>query len=254
MYWAFDNSLAADAEGVLRRRIPDGTASIVINIENFSWMNRGTGWKNAEGALLQGVISRPYLLQAQQKTRSFGVILKPEAVNRLLGLPLRELADNDADLEGALGFAAKVWAEQIRNAVGDEERAKLTDAFLLHRLQHRAITHPYLENALALIRQSAGNLDVEQLSLQLFVSQRQLERQFREHIGLTPKMMLRIERFRNALHLAKSGFRRGGLTDIAHNCGYADQAHFIRECRELTGETPSQLFDRPEALVAPVLT
>jgi transcriptional regulator GlxA family with amidase domain len=87
----------------------------------------------------------------------------------------------------------------------------------------------------------------------LYISQRQLERQFKEHIGLSPKMMLRIERFRCALQMVQKSTGRGTLTDVAHTCGYADQAHFIRECRELAGDTPSYLFNRTETLVAPVL-
>lgn len=242
MYWTFDTAFAGETEGILRRRIPDGTASIVITIENFSWMDRGNGWRASEGALLQGVCSRAYLLRAQPKTLSFGVIFKPEAAYRLFGLPLGELADGGTDLENAFGPAAKTWVEQIRNAAGNRERVQITDAFLMRRLRRTPAEHPYLDRALSLIRASGGSLEVESLSRQLFVGRRQLERQFRQHIGLSPKMMLRIERFRSALDMAKTHPVRGSLTEIAHTCGYADQAHFIRECRDLTNMAPSQLL------------
>jgi len=242
MYWTFDTALAGETEGILRRRIPDGTASVVITIENFSWTDRGNGWRASEGALLQGVCSHAYLLRAQPKTVSFGVIFKPETAYRLFGLPLGELADGGTDLENAFGPAGKTWAEQIRNAAGNRERIQITDAFLLRRLRHSPAEHPYLDKALSLIRASGGSLEVESLSRQLFVGRRQLERQFRQHIGLSPKMMLRIERFRSALNMAKTHPARGILTEIAHACGYADQAHFIRECRDLTNVAPSHLL------------
>ena len=153
-----------------------------------------------------------------------------------------ELADGGTDLENAFGPAGKTWAEQIRNAAGNRERIQITDAFLLRRLRHSPAEHPYLDKALSLIRASGGSLEVESLSRQLFVGRRQLERQFRQYIGLSPKMMLRIERFRSALNMAKTHPARGILTEIAHACGYADQAHFIRECRDLTNVAPSHLL------------
>ncbi len=236
------DSVTGETEGILRRRIPDGTASIVINIENFSWMDRGSGWQASQGALLQGVCSHAYLLRAQPKTVSFGVLFKPETAFRLPGLPLGELADGGTELDNALGAAAKTWVEQIRNAADDRERVQITDAFFLRRLRQPETAHPYLDRALSLIRASGGNLDVEHLCRQLYIGRRQLERQFRQHIGLSPKAMLRIERFRTALAMAKTHSGRGNLTTIAHHCGYADQAHFIRECRQLADVAPTQLF------------
>lgn len=67
------------------------------------------------------------------------------------------------------------------------------------------------------------------------------ERTFRDRvqreIGLSPKPVLRIVRLHHALMLA----RRPGRTwaEIAHQAGYADQAHFTRECGALLGESPS---------------
>lgn len=242
-YWLYDNRRAAGGEMIQRKRMPDGMASLIINIENFSWTNRAGQWIKSGGALLQGICSQAYLLRAEKNTLSFGVIFKPEAAGMLFGLPIGRLADNSAELENVLRQPEKVWIEQIRNAAHDAERVRIADDFFMRQLQQSQFTHPYLNNALSLIRQSSGDLRVEQLSRQLFVGRRQLERQFKEYIGLSPKMMLRIERFRRALHLARNNTARGTLTHIAHSCGYADQAHFIRESWELAGGAPTQLFD-----------
>ena len=57
-------------------------------------------------------------------------------------------------------------------------------------------------------------------------------------VGMSPKRLARIARFQHALqtlHALDAG-QRGTLTAV--ECGYADQAHFVREFRELAGCPP----------------
>lgn len=63
--------------------------------------------------------------------------------------------------------------------------------------------------------------------------------QFTTAVGLTPKRYGRILRFHRAAALA----RDGGVAwaRVAHECGYYDQAHLIRDFRELAEVTPSEL-------------
>ena len=60
---------------------------------------------------------------------------------------------------------------------------------------------------------------------------------FRSHYGCTPSTMLRRRRMDRACQLLRSGTR---ISEVAATSGFADQAHFTRECRKLLGVTPSQ--------------
>lgn len=68
---------------------------------------------------------------------------------------------------------------------------------------------------------------------------RQLERNFKKHIGLSPKEYSNIIRFQNALSLIKNENR--SLLDIALECGYYDHSHLVNEIKRNTGFPPSQL-------------
>jgi AraC-like DNA-binding protein len=62
--------------------------------------------------------------------------------------------------------------------------------------------------------------------------------QFRDAVGMPPKLFARIVRFDAALDMLRR--RAGSWAAIANGCGYYDQAHFIREFHEFAGVTPTQ--------------
>ena len=64
--------------------------------------------------------------------------------------------------------------------------------------------------------------------------------QFRDQVGLPPKLVSRILRFRRALAEFETDDGRR-FAEIAQQCGYYDQAHLNREFRDFAGVTPSDI-------------
>ena len=85
---------------------------------------------------------------------------------------------------------------------------------------------------------SKGAAPVAEVAAQAAIGERQLERLFDERIGVPPKLFARIARLRYARELESGGERHAAL---ALRAGYADQAHFVRECRTLFGITPTNM-------------
>lgn len=71
------------------------------------------------------------------------------------------------------------------------------------------------------------------------VSQRQLERLFLIELGMRPKLFAQILRLRRAIMLICAGMT---LVDAATTAGYADQSHFNRNMRSLTGGAPCAIL------------
>ena len=70
------------------------------------------------------------------------------------------------------------------------------------------------------------------------MTRRHLERQFLDLVGVSPKRFARIVRLQHALQMLEQSDvgAKGAMTAAA--CGYADQAHFIRECQDVCGHSP----------------
>lgn len=70
-------------------------------------------------------------------------------------------------------------------------------------------------------------------------SQKKLIDDFKKYVGLTPKYYQRILRFNDLLKKLHDN-NEISWTDIAHDCGYFDQSHFIKEFKHFSGFNPGE--------------
>lgn len=126
--------------------------------------------------------------------------------------------------------------EKLTMVVTDQQRIKIVEQFLLSQLKNVQTDQLVIE-AVKLIYQHKGNIRIKELSEKLLISQSPLEKRFRKLVGTTPKKFSTIIRFNtvlNSLHITKS------LTDICYEHNFFDQAHFIKDFRQFTGESPER--------------
>ncbi len=106
---------------------------------------------------------------------------------------------------------------------------------LLKRLYASSSRHRAIDFARTLFRH---NDNIGRVVNQIALSQTRFIQIFREEIGLTPKLFCQVQRFQQAIqHIAKTP--HPNWTDIALQCGYYDQAHFINAFQRFSGITPS---------------
>jgi|TARA_B100000700_G_scaffold152958_1_gene169777 transcriptional regulator GlxA family with amidase domain len=95
-----------------------------------------------------------------------------------------------------------------------------------------------VRRAIAILEQHLGEpLGVDALAERLGTSRRNLERRFREALGVGPRKFARDLRLRYGLWLLH--YTAKSVTDIGERCGFSDTAHFSRHFREAFGVTPS---------------
>jgi AraC-like DNA-binding protein len=124
--------------------------------------------------------------------------------------------------------------EQLCEAHSDIQRIVIVENFLLYLLKH-SDADQLVRNALRLIYVAKGNIRVKQLAEELNISQSPLEKRFRSIVGATPKKFASIVRFQS---IANELSAADSLTNAAFEAGYYDQAHFIKDFKQYSGDTP----------------
>jgi AraC-like DNA-binding protein len=164
----------------------------------------------------------------------FGVRFRPAMSQAFLPVPAFDTTDQLMPLSNIWGADARRLTDQISEAKSAQQRIGLIDA----RLANAGDT-TQVQRLCASIVQQAGRVRIDDLALQAGLSARQLRRLFLEQVGLSPKHFCRVIRFRNSLsRLRQAG--RTPWTEVALDCGYYDQAHFINEFRQFSGYTPGE--------------
>jgi AraC-like DNA-binding protein len=125
-------------------------------------------------------------------------------------------------------------------------------------LDSSAWEFPTFENADTFINRLVRNdllvedpiVDVALREQPSVLSRRTIQRRFLQATGLTYNSVFQIQRARYATSLLKQGV---SILDTVEQAGYTDQPHLTRALRQLTGQTPGQIFsgntDQPMSLL-----
>lgn len=162
---------------------------------------------------------------------------QPGGLHRLLRIPMHELYDDGFDGEELIGPEVKTLIEQCSELNQLAAIKEVVENFLLGKLNSLREVLPF-DFAVHHLLQQRGNLPISDVASQACLSLRQFERKCYERLGMSPKVYARITRFSHAYKV----FERSttvNWTSIAHQSGYYDQMHFIRDFKQFAGVAPT---------------
>jgi AraC-like DNA-binding protein len=143
--------------------------------------------------------------------------------------PLYELTDRHRAAPQFVGLTA----EQVLESRDFRARKTLLESALTAALADGAgeATELIVQHAVSAIDRRHGNIRVRAVAAGCNASERQLERMFLTHVGVTPKLYARIRRFRSVLSRLGDSTNASGFSwaDIAAQYGYTDQSHLVRD-------------------------
>ncbi len=256
-YFASSSELAAP---VLERHLPSVEIPLLLN---FGEAHRRLGhergeWTSLDKAWVIGLHARHQITRAEGERHFMVVRFTPLGAHLFLRMPMHLIVDQAVDLasiDPAIG-------RQIMNSVGVANswsaRFDAMETLIADRLAQAEV--PGAVNLVwRKLIASDGGASLGTLAAETDCSHRTLIAKFRTCIGLPPKTVARLLRFNRAVVMldALSGARMNepagkpyvqareegsaraiAWAELAADCGYFDQAHFIRDFRAFAGTTP----------------
>ncbi|NEE04673.1 AraC family transcriptional regulator [Phytoactinopolyspora halotolerans] len=217
----------ADGDGYARRRLlPLTVTTLIVDLDSAH-------------ALVTGPRIAPAVYERAVWRHGVAVGLTPAGVSALLGLPASELVGRSIPFSAAGGAGADELIGRLGEVPDWPGRFALLEDQLTRWLQPGKATDGWLMHAWWRLQDPTSWTSIGGLAAELGVSPRGLQLAFQRHIGMSPKSVARIARFQRAVHMLSgqdAGFAR------AVEYGYADQSHFNREVRAMSGLTPAELF------------
>ena len=198
----------------------------------------------APNALVTGIWDRARTLVHSGNCANVLAMFTPTGAAALLREPVERLFNETMPYESEIHRSQlDLIEEQLSESVHHEDRVRTLERFLLQRVRHRA-PDPLVSFAVEYIRTTRGSTRIDHLARRAGLSQSALERRFRHGVGTSPKKFAALVRLRNVVRLRRAG---ASFTQIAHEAGYADQSHFIKDFKRFTGEPPESFFQTATA-------
>lgn len=190
---------------------------------------------------ITGLMNHYRIFNNTANTGSVLVMFTETGASAFFKDPMHELFDQSLALDDlVLRSQMDVLTEQINEADADAERINVVERFLISRLNNK-VPDELVTLAVSLIKQAQGNVKITTLAERLNISQSQFEKRFRKVVGASPKKFASIVRLGAILTAAP---KSNQLTGLAIDSGYFDQAHFIKDFKSFTGQTPEQYFKK----------
>jgi AraC-like DNA-binding protein len=227
--------------GLARREVPHGGVVLILNLDRPLHVGPADGASDAPlfSSFVAGLFESTVRTEYTGSQGGIQVDLTPLGAHRLLGVPMRELANRVVDVRD-LGLRQ---LDELVDRLGSTDdwtlRFSVLDQFLAAWNADGPGADPSVTWAWNQITRAHGQVSVAELASETGWSRRHFSDRFREQVGLTPKAMARVVRFHRAATMVAEVDGRS-ITDIASQCGFADHSHLVRDFQALAGCTPSE--------------
>lgn len=191
---------------------------------------------------VSGQVNYPAHLCTRGDTEMIVVVFQPHAMKTFLDLPISLLHNQEISGYDLGNKRFHELAAQVFDCEGTGSCIRIIEQRLLSQITHTpAYPLKRISTALQQLLATPG-ISVNELAAIACLSKKQFERLFNAMVGANPKEYAKITRFQKALSFLQHSPETMSQAQIAYQCGYADQSHFIREFKQFSGHTPLSLL------------
>jgi AraC-like DNA-binding protein len=245
--WTF----SAPADEAPQRIAPDGRCELIVHLRApYEELREGRAVVQPP-VLFAGQITRPLTLVARSDVLVFGVRFRPDGARAFLGVDLDLATDQRVGLLADHGDAVVV----LRNALASESRLEARLGAIQDYVEARIAASARVPAIDPVVRAAVTRvLAGEDIEAPRDLSERQWQRRFKAEIGVSPRMLQTVLRFRRVFDAIEHP-ETSGWIEAALAAGYFDQPQMARDFRRFLGCTArawaAQRAGLAKALTAP---
>jgi len=243
--------IESDTQSAMRI-FSDGNTGVVFNYGSplFYQDEMHSRAVRLPASFLYGQLDRYRNVWSQGNIRLLIAVLHPFGAAALLQIPASELRNQIAGCHECFKTGTGRVNDEIASSLTIPDKIRAAEHFLLSQLREPWNGNALVTNAIKIIHLQNGLVPVAQLTALTGASERQLQRKFEEQIGVSPKRYAGIIRMQYALRMLRTKTTDLSLPGVACESGFFDQAHLIREMKNLSGLTPGQYLSPQNVLAA----
>jgi len=232
-YLVADSSLSKETR--IHKLFPNGYSGVFFNFGNLGKLLIKEEHKTPKVSIF-GQIDQYFDAIHLPGSYSIGVLFEPTVLYKILRINMSEFTNKACDgmtIKPELGFLY----EQLEMAPLEITKIDLLNQYFTRALVPSCLYTTPVDHAVRLINENR-TLSIQKLALKLGLSERYLEAQFKNELGLSPKKYSMIVRFKRIEQcLTSTENVKWGKMDFALE--FYDQNHFIKNFKRFTGHTPS---------------
>lgn len=248
-YWTLE--VPKQSEPQKQRIVPDGCIEMAFilgdDIKRYTFENE---FILQPRAMMLGQTIEPFYIEPTGFVKTFAVRFYPYGFANFVSEPISNFANKETPINQLFGIEnAEDFEQKIINAKNTEQRISITEKFLLDKLNDEKTINRIVKNTVDSLLFTNGSASINSILKDDLSKRRQLERNFKKQIGVSPKQLGKVIRLQTALKMLLDP-KSENLTEIAYKSEYFDQAHFIKDFREFTGINPKEFINHENLVLS----
>lgn len=234
------------ADHAMEKFLPDGSVDLLIDLTDTPKKlfdnEEATSYTTFSKSWISGM-KTDYILIDASVSNMIGVHFKPGGCFPFVDFPMSELNNQTIQLDMIWGSEVNSLREAILHQPAITGRFALLEQYFLQKGKSKMLNHALVQYSVDQLVRTPQMWTIRNLSDKTGVTQKHLITLFKKYVGLSPKMFSRIYKFQKVLQLIEQQ-KKIDWSMLAYECGYFDQAHFIREFRDFSGINPVAYLEK----------
>jgi AraC-like DNA-binding protein len=230
------------AEYTREKILPDGAIELIIDLDtepkNIFDDESSQHSRTVKNAWISGERTGYIVIGAHKNQSMVGIRFRPGGAYPFFRFPISELSESVTELDLIWGSLVDEIREQLLCVQSHDEKLLLLETFLLARAHRSLEANRLISFAVHQLQSSPQFLAIRDLAQTVGITQKHLITQFEKVVGLRPKTFARVCKFQKVVNMIETQNEIEWST-IAYDCGYYDQAHFIKEFQSFSGLNPT---------------